>query len=249
MGKILFEVCFFVASVWCGVVISPDFPLKKIIGEGLVKSGIWEYASEPANSPLNERYYFYTNVSPGDSVSVIDENIGEGYKEYAYIIHNLNSDSHATFSDENIRRWRNERVNEVSMRDTAVNGVRDIDLVLSEKFRGFWVYVYKYKGEYYLHQDWATLIARELTDTTWVQIDMEVTARGIIMLKGDEECFCLKEVTGDEITFNRIDARREIYQVENGLYMIPARRIHDFKLIGYCGNTGDCIDAFVKFDR
>lgn len=65
-------------------------------------------------------------------------------KEYAFIIHNFNSDSHETFSCENIRKWRDDRMDEVSIRNTTIKGIRDIDTVLLEKLKGFWVYVYKY---------------------------------------------------------------------------------------------------------
>lgn len=92
-------------------------------------------------------------------------------------------------------------------------------------------------------------MARELTDSTWIQIDMEVFASGVTMLKGDEECFCLGDVTRNEVTFTRVDALREIYRVGERQYMIPARRIHEFKLIGYCSNTGDCINSFVEWDN
>lgn len=239
---------FWIASFLCGLIGTPDFPLKEIIADGLVKSG-GLYVSKPVNLLLNERYYFYANVSPKDSLSVIGEKVLGEDRIYAFIVHNSDSESHLTFSDESIKEWRDKRADEVSMQDAVVLGGRDIDSGLLEQFEVFWVYVYKYKGEYYLHQDWAALMSCELTASTWVQIDMEVMVRGITKLKGNEECFCLREVTGCEIVFRRVDAQREIYQVGKECYMVPARRIRDFQLIGYCNNTGDCVDAFVEWDK
>ena len=95
--------------------------------------------------------------------------MGELGTTYAFIVHNRDSRSHDTFSEEYIRQWRDKRVSEIQKLEGHVS-LENMDSSLMEKFRGYWLYVYKYRGEFYLHQRWDCLMTYELTDSTWVQI-------------------------------------------------------------------------------
>lgn len=85
-----------------------------------------------------------------------------------------------------------------------------------------------------------------MTDSTWVQIDMEVFPRAWTELEGNKERFTLW-VEGDPWVFELVEPEREIYKVGR-FFMVPNRRKNDFKIIEYIGTTGDLILPFVKFD-
>jgi len=233
--------------------------LRKIIGKGLTKAEQgWPYVSDPANTPTGEQYYFRTNVSPGDSVVVIAEEehkVTRGVERmmfswhcYAYIIHNKYSDSHQNFSENTIRKEIDAIGPEYRTMWAKVKGEREIDTNLLKKVGGIWVYLRKYKGEYYLHQDWSVWVhAFELTDTAFVDVDMEPIIIGMKSLQGDEKSFRIEKNNG-KMEFRLVDPEREVYQVGKRIYAIPVRRIHDFKLIGYCGNECSLIDSFVEWD-
>ncbi|MDE7074075.1 MAG: hypothetical protein K2O69_03360, partial [Odoribacter sp.] len=107
------------------------------------------------------------------------------------------------------------------------------------------VYVYPYCGEFYLHQDWSCLMAVEISREAWIRIDMEVHPSEYLELSGGVEDFTVVFANGEK-RFQLIDREREIYR-RGGAYMIPVRRIHDFKMIAYCGNGDGQIFPFVKF--
>ena len=218
-------------------------PVKQIIGNGLQRH-YKMYVSDSTNRHDKQTWYFYANVLPTDSLTVIGHEVYKEHEAYAFIIHNKNSESHRTFSKPYIKEWRDNR--EIYNMGTSAD--RHINENLLEKFGGFWVFVEKYQGEFYLHQDWACLMARELTDSTWVQIDMEITAYGIKNLHGTVKDFTIERTKGDRINFRLVEPEREIYRVNEHSYMIPVRRIHDFELIAYC-NIADLQDPFVKFDE
>ena len=230
-----------------------DNPVKEIVGNGLHHQ-YRMYVSDSTNRHDDQKWYFYANVLPTDSLSVIgheeyyeSENKANKHEAYAFIVHNKNSESHRTFSEPYVREWRDNRMRDVYFRNMVDAADRNMDGSLLEKFGGFWVFVRKYQGEFYLHQDWTCLMARELTDSTWVQIDWEVTPRGIKNLRGTEESFAFEYADGDKVCFQLVEPEREVYRV-NDSYMIPVRRIHDFKLIAYC-NIADMQDPFVEFDE
>lgn len=241
--KLLVVVSLFLCM--CGV---KNSPIKRIIGKGLVPCN-WMYQSDSTNTYDGQTWYFYANVLPTDSVTVIGEEcLGELGTTYAFIVHNRNSRSHDTFSEEYIRQWRDKRVSEIQKLEGHVS-LENMDSSLMEKFRGYWLYVYKYRGEFYLHQRWDCLIAYELTDSTWVQIDMEVLPNKICGLQGNENIFYLQYNNGRKDIFRRVDATREIYRVNENAYMIPARCYRKFELIAYCTTVEGLHDYSVSFDE
>ena len=231
-----------------------DNPVKEIVGNGLHRQ-YRMYVSDSTNRHDDQKWYFYANVLPTDSLSVIgheeyyeSENKANKHEAYAFIVHNKNSESHRTFSEPYVREWRDDRMRDVYFRNMVDVADRNMDEKLLEKFGGFWVFVRKYQGEFYLHQDWTCLMARELTDSTWVQIDMEVFPRPCTALYGDHNAFTLV-VDGDPILFELVDPEREIYRVGKTRYMIPNRRRHEFPIIEYIGTTGDLISLSIPFDE
>ena len=236
-----------------GINSEPVFPIKKIIGKGLSKPGGWQYISDAANSPSGQQYHFYNNVSPTDSLTVIRESIyRDGDEEYAFIVHNGDSDSHATFSEECIQAYRTERMDEYAKQqlETFKNRLDvQLDEALLQKLGRFWVYVYKYRGEYYLNRVWYSRVhAIEFGKGVIMGINMEIIPQLMLEFSGDIEHFKVR-LKHRELNFTRIDKEREIYRRSDGGYMIPARRVRDFKLIAYCNNSGDMCTSREEFDK
>ena len=234
-----------------GINSEPVFPIKKIIGKGLLKPGVWQYISDAANSPSGQQYHFYSNVSPVDSLTVIAEHFYKDYEEYDFIIHNGDSDSHSTFSEENIQAYKVRKMDEYAKKQLETFKNRSdvqIDEVLLQDLGHFWVYVYKYRGEYYLHQSWACLSAIEFGKGFKMGINMEIIPQLMLEFSGDVEHFKVR-LEREELHFTRIDKEREIYRRSDRCYMIPARRVRDFKLIAHCNNSGDMCFSDVEFDK
>lgn len=206
--------------------------------------------------------YFNTVLSETDSFSVIAANYYNRYgkdADYALIVHNKYSKGHSSFSFEKIKGWKDRHVDEVTLDvlkkcDTLHTRITGESGWFND-LRGFWVPVKKYQGEYYLHNDWACLVAYELTDSAFMNINMEVYPEMLFVAQGGKKGFTLQTNRGTW-QFLLIDRKREIYQVTEitkrwkfHYYLIPARRIHDFEIIEYVGTNGDLIVSFVKFDE
>ena len=123
-----------------------------------------------------------------------------------------------------------------------------LDEALLQKLGRFWVYVYKYRGEYYLHQSWACLSAIEFGKGFKMGINMEIIPQLMLEFSGDVEHIKVR-LEREELHFTRIDKEREIYRRSDRGYMIPARRVRDFKLIAHCNNSGDMCFSDVEFDK
>ena len=192
-----------------------------------------------------------SNVSPTDSLTVIGEHFYEDGEEYDFIIHNGDSDSHTTFSEENIQAYKVRGMDEYAKQQLETFKNRSdvqIDEALLQELGHFWVYVYKYKGEYYLHQDWACLNAIEFGKGFKMGINMEIIPQLMLEFSGNVEHFKVR-LEREELHFTRIDKDREIYRRSDGGYMIPARRVRDFKLIAHCNNSGDMCNSDVEFTK
>ena len=185
-----------------------------------------------------------------DSFAVIAiDSFANDWYACAVINYNKWSGGHDLFSDEFITRWKEDRWESGSYLLEKAKGLkREMDAALLKDLKGYWIYVRPYRGEFCLDNDWATLMAQELTDSTWVQIDMEVFPRPCTALHGDRNAFTLV-VGGDPILFELVDPEREIYRVGKTRYMIPNRRRHDFPIIEYIGTTGDLISLPIPFDK
>lgn len=187
-------------------------------------------------------------VALGDSFTVIAaDSMDNDWLACAVINHNKYSRGHEWVSDEMITRWKEDRWYSASyLLEGITAGGRKADSAFLEGLKGYWIYVRPYCGEFYIDNDWTSLRARELTDSTWVQIDMEVFPRAWTELEGNKERFTLW-VEGDPWVFELMEPEREIYKVGR-FFMVPNRRKNDFKIIEYIGTTGDLILPFVKFD-
>ena len=199
-----------------------------------------------------EKLFFRTEnaITLRDSFTVIAiDSFDNDWYACAVINHNKWSQGHDLFSDEFITRWKEDRWESGSHLLEKVKGLhREMDVALLKDLKGYWIYVRPYRGEFYIDNDWATLMAQELTDSTWVQIDMEVFPRPCTALYGDHNAFTLV-VDGDPILFELVDPEREIYRVGKTRYMIPNRRRHEFPIIEYIGTTGDLISLSIPFDE
>ena len=81
---------------------TPGNPVKDIIGQGLTPHHEL-YISGPTNRHDHQTWYFYANVTPADSITVIHHEQTGDLESYAFIIHDTNSRAHATFTAPHIR--------------------------------------------------------------------------------------------------------------------------------------------------
>lgn len=215
--------------------------------------------------PLESRkLYFHhnANITVRDSFSVIGvqsySSVGDDRRvtEYAIINHDKNSKGHKSFTEEYIREWRDRSmdsvVENILSRVDSVCKDSHIDSVLMDKLKGFWVPLIKYQGEYYVENDWATLVAYELTDSTWMAINMENFPEFLLKLEGSPEHFTLL-TNARETVYSLIDPEREIYQFtlyqNRPGYLIPVRKANEFEIIEYMNTSGDLTDAFIRNDE
>lgn len=201
-------------------------------------------------------FYFNSGFSSVDSFSVIGAMYYGEDADYAVIVHDKFSKGHASFSPEKIKAWKEETCDEVVWnilaRCDTLHTVLPEDSDWFNDLKGYWVRVEKFQGRYYLHNDWATLIAYELTDSTWVNIDMEVHPELLFEVGGNKEHFTLT-TEHRRCDYKLIDKEKEIYRVGSSalraVYLIPVRRIHEFEIIEYLSTQGDLVDSFIDFDK
>lgn len=200
-------------------------------------------------------FHYNADINGRDSFTVAGAEYYGDNAVYAIIVHEKQSKGHSSFEPETIEKWRILRTDEwvdkqLEGCDTLC-GKSKINARLFQELKGFWVHVQKYKGEYYLQNDWACLIAYELTDSTWLRINMEVIPELLSGISGNAGKFVI-ETTAQNWEFQLIDPERKIYRVNSGFgnaYLIPAGKIHDFEIIEYINTTGDLTDAFLKFEK
>lgn len=246
--------------------VTPDEkPLDEAIPE--------ESASTETSSEIQSRAYtledtiryqiggelHYRDLGPADSITVIESRHyqikNEGlYREYRYINHNRYSPAHHYFEEATLdsvyksywkrpdytefyERYLHPRLDSISS--------KSIDPVI-KRYKGYWVYLTEYKGEYYLDDVWDWRCSFHISDSilTHHYMDGPFPEKIVEAVSTPEGGISILYDGNNLMNLELLESKREIYRSEGGgiwLFMTPARNIHSFEIIEYANNTGDMI--------
>lgn len=194
------------------------------------------------------------DIDPTDSITIIEARYrqaeqGELYREYRFIVHDRHSKGHQKFSESTLGSihddyYQNDHRQHLPRLDTVQTNY--IDLVI-EDFKGYWVWLTAYKGDFYLDDWWTCRRFSIITDSLYIGENcheliprkiaeaMPLPGNGISILLADRSI---------PFTIELIEEERSIYRtnLHEDSFIIPVRAINNFEIIQYTNTTGDLID-------
>jgi hypothetical protein len=200
---------------------------------------------------------YYLDFRPSDSITAIKTMHGQFeewgvYREYHFIVHSHYSNAHSDFEPSTLdtiydfyrRYYRDDYEIAIQKLDSIQS--KHIDSSIKD-FNDYWIYLKEYNGNYYLDDDWAWHSSFYIADSvlTYHYMDglypkkileaVSLQGNGIsILLDGDNEPVKIE-------VFNKTKSIYRFFDKGNTYFIAPARAIHNFEIIQYTNNTGDCI--------
>ncbi len=205
-------------------------------------------------------YFRWENKVPVDPITVLeayhhcDKEYGK-YSQYKFIIHSNNTPFHKPFTPqaldktyktyfdknkehsdfyvENYNTYYNQQIEKYKNNIDTVK----VDSII-KKYTGYWIYLSRYKGKFYLDDHWAWLSSFHISDSILTEHYMDGPAPFFI------RCFEVNK-NGDfrlnDEHYELVDDNLCVYKSLHGSYIVPARNANKFEIIEYANNTGDLI--------
>lgn len=206
---------------------------------------------------LGGKLYFLDSLETSDSITVLEvihnfsREFGK-YSQYKFIIHNKNTPFHKRFTSETLDnvykayfikkqpyhdplRFSASFNTEIEKQKKDISSIKIDPLI--HNYKGYWIYLSKYKGQFYIDDHWAWLGSFHISDSLLTKHYMDGPTPFVIesfKIKGNGNFYL-----NDEL-YELIDKNLYIYK-HAGMYIVPAWNVHKFEIIEYANNTGNLI--------
>lgn len=209
---------------------------------------------------LGGKLYFRWTENPVDPITVIEahhSNLEKSKKvsSYKFIVHNKRSSYHIKFTPKRLDKvyrsyfegdqdFPNNYSEDfvTSFNQEIEKQKKTIDIItidpLIKNYNGYWIYLSRYKGKFYLDDHWAWLASFHISDSILTSHSMDgpdpmVIRNFEVKRNGD---FRLNDGY-----YELVDDNLCVYKSLNGSYIVTARNANKFEIIEYANNTGGLI--------
>ncbi len=213
----------------------------------------------------------YDAADPADSITVLEtyydqDSVYGLSRTYVYINHNRETPAYRWFEPDSLQKrfdsYREDMIRDGSaaLFDEALQRGRDTLIIrldsTIERYRGYWVCVYKYPGreDYYLDDNRTWKFVYCLSDSTFSFLNMDGPEPDLITsFQSDSAGNFTIGFPGREADFSLIDPERGLYREtikgKFRSYMIPASNVRKFDIIRYADTDGGMISWFERVEE